>query len=81
MTMALLFEVCSYLAECDLVEISDKSKSSARKSALPPLSLAKKRATFGKTVGSKFNLELRIDVSELEEALDVAEKFQASEND
>jgi Cdc6-like AAA superfamily ATPase len=68
-----LFELCSHLNECDIVEVRDKNVDTkgGRKSSISPNVLSKKRVG-GKSIGKNFYVELKIDLDELDEALEVA---------
>ena len=72
-----VYEACWYLAECDLLEIVSKGgqAKSKRMSAMAP-DLARKKGNSLK----QFNVELKIDLDELREALELADKFEEEQN-
>ena len=53
-----LFELCSYLRECNVLEVLDKSMNKSNK----PLELTKRRTTGSKAIGKSFYIELKVDI-------------------
>ena len=73
-SMNTLFELCTYLQECDILDVTDKNTTKSKKmSYVKPIELSKKRVTGSKIMGKVFNIELRVDILELNEALEVAD--------
>lgn len=76
-TISEVYEACWYLAESNLLEIVEKGKQakSKRVSAAVP-DLARRKANQNK----QFHVELKIDLDELREALEVADKIEEGQN-
>ena len=71
-TVGILFEVCTYLAECDLIELRDKNRGTPKGRKSTTLMMTPKRVTGPKAIGKNFTVDLRMDLSELDQALTAA---------